>query len=97
MEIIAIIVVNIFLQLFISRQFFHSCATPLFLLFCFYIQDFFFACFWWRGGQRGGEVEPMCENMRAKFQYYFEAIVRVVDVPVRNLRRLAFLLELLLY
>ncbi len=73
---------------------FDSCATPL-LSFCLYIRIYFLRCFCWRGGQRGGEVEPMCENMRAKLQCYLKSIVRVVDVPVRILRRPAFLLILL--
>ncbi len=55
-------------------------------------KDLFFTLLLLERRSEGSKVELMCENMRAKLQCYLEAIVRVVDVPMRNLRRPAFLL-----
>ncbi len=56
-------------------------------------KDLFFMLLLLERRSEGSKVEPICENMRAKLQCYLEAIVRVVDVPVRNLRNQLFCLS----
>ncbi len=56
-------------------------------------KDLFFILLLLERRSEGSKVEPMCENMRVKLQCYLEAIVRVVDVPVRNLRNQLFCLS----
>ncbi len=67
--------------------------APLIILLLY--KDLFFMLLLLERRSEGSKVEAMCDNMRAKLQCYLEAIVCVVDVPVRNLRRPAFLLILL--
>ncbi len=58
-------------------------------------KDLFFMLLLLERRSEGKRSRANVENMRAKLQCYFEAIVRVVDVSVRNLRRPTFLLILL--